>query len=100
MPPKLRADETDAEELRRQIARHAGLAHLRVRRHGDALIVESGPAGEPVRHLRLRRETAQRWRLDIANHRDQWESAGESGPLPKLVDLVVTAYPWTLEKIV
>lgn len=97
--PTLRAAEIDAATLRAHLARYAGLDHLRVRRRGAALIVESGPATDAIRHLRFRRDTIHLWRLDIANHRGAWESAGERGVLTALVDRVVTAYPWTLAKI-
>ena len=32
------------------------------------MIVESGPAADPVKHIRLRRDTVHLWCLDVADH--------------------------------
>lgn len=76
-----------------------GAAHLRARKYGSAVLVESGPTSDPVKHLRLRRETGQLWRLDIASHTGRWEPTPFRGVLDDLVTTVADDFPWTLTPI-
>lgn len=76
-----------------------GAAHLRARKHGSAVLVESGPASDPVKHFRLRRETALLWRLDMATHTGRWEPTPFRGTLDELVATVADDFPWTLTPI-
>lgn len=92
--PKLRAEEDDADDVREVLSRHEQLSHLRVRRRADALILESGPKEEPIRHARFRRMTAGIWELDAATHRGQWEWTGHRALLSKLLDILLDEYPW------
>jgi hypothetical protein len=92
--PKLRAEEDDADDVREVLSRHEQLSHLRVRRRADALILESGPKEEPIRHARFRRMTAGIWELDAATHRGQWEWTGHRALLRKLLDILLDEYPW------
>lgn len=73
-----------------------GFSHLRARKRGNAIIVESGPQSDPMKHLRLRRDSAQLWGLDIADHRDRWERTPYRQQLEDLVQLVIDDFPWTL----
>jgi hypothetical protein len=43
-----------------------GAGHLRARKYGSAVLVESGPVNDPVKHFRLRRDTVHLWWLDMA----------------------------------
>lgn len=74
-----------------------GLPHLRVRRHGDLLIVESGPRKSSIPHVRFRRETVHLWRLEIADHVGMWEMIPLRDQLDRLVTALLTNFPWTLE---
>jgi hypothetical protein len=76
-----------------------GAAHLRARKHGSAVLVESGPASDPVKHFRVRRETGLLWRLDMATHTGRWEPTPFRGALDDLVTTVVDDFPWTLTPI-
>jgi hypothetical protein len=76
-----------------------GAKHLRTRKHGVALIVESGPAGDPTKHFRLRRDTVHLWRLDMATHTGRWEPTPFRGQLGELVAMVVESFPWTIAPI-
>jgi hypothetical protein len=40
---------------------------------GDALTIESDPPDDPVRHARLRRQTASLWTLDMVVRGGRWE---------------------------
>ena len=94
--PKLRADEDDAEDLADLLARREGLGHLRVRRSGDLLTLESGDTADPLPHVRFRRATVQYWTLEAATHTGRWECTGFRDTLPRLVDQLVTTLAWTI----
>ena len=95
MPPP-RADDRDAESLRDHIAQYDGLGHLRVRRRGPLLVVESGPADEPHPHTRFRRDTVHLWRLEMPTHAGAWQPTPHRDQLLRLFDLVATSYGWML----
>jgi hypothetical protein len=76
---------------------HAGgFSHLRARKYGNAVIVESGPQSDPMKHMRLRRDTVHLWRLEFADHRDRWEQTPYREQIEDLVQLVIDDFPWTL----
>ena len=82
--------------LESAIEKH-GLNHLRVRKHGDLIVFESGPKADPVRHIRLRRATRQWYTLEIASHTGQWQivpifRAGARDAF----ETVVREFPWVL----
>jgi hypothetical protein len=96
MPTKLKADPFDATTV--QTALHAaGAKHLRARAYGATVIVESGPAADPLKHFRLRRDSVHLWCLDMANHRGQWERTPFRDNSKTLVKTVLTQFPWTLQ---
>ena len=74
-----------------------GFDHLRVRRRGDLLILESGPADDPVRHARLRRVTVGLWTLECATHVGQWQPTGLRDQLDPLLDQLTTTLSWVLQ---
>jgi hypothetical protein len=74
-----------------------GLKHIRVRRHGDLLILESGPKNRPMRHLRLRRDTRQWYTLDIATHTGDWQRVPTiRGRAREVLETVIRQFPWVL----
>ena len=85
--------------MRGVLKRHKGLSHLRVRCRADALILESGPEDDPIRHARFRRMTASLWQLEAATHTGKWEWTGERALLLKLVDTLLTEYPWLVSEV-
>ena len=96
--PKPKADPHHATRV--QEALHAaGATHLRARKHGAAVMVESGPEDDPVKHFRVRRETVHLWCLDMANHRGRWERTPFRQPIEDLVLMVLEQFPWTLTPI-
>jgi hypothetical protein len=75
-----------------------GLKHLRTRKHGAAIVVESGPAKDPIKHFRVRRDTVHLWWLDMG-YRGKWQKTPFRDQLANLVNLVADTFPWTLEPI-
>lgn len=76
-----------------------GLKHLRARKHGAAVIVESGPVDDPVKHIRLRRDTVHLWLLDIADHRGRWERTPFRDQIDNLLATVAQTFPWVLSPV-
>jgi hypothetical protein len=72
---KLSAESYHASATERFLHQQ-GLEQIRVRKYGALLNLESGPAGDPVRHARLRRVSVQYWTPEMATHRGQWERTG------------------------
>ena len=70
-----------------QIAKRLSISDRSVR-------IESGSRDEPLRHLRLRRETVHLWRLDIAGRRGRWESTPLRGNLDSLITAVTRDFAW------
>jgi len=73
-----------------------GLSHLRARKYGQLVIIESGPEADPFLHARLRRDTVHLWKLEIATHTGRWENTGLRGLWRDLLRELLTHYPWTL----
>lgn len=73
-----------------------GLSHLRVRKHGELLVIESGPTDDPIAHARFRRATVQYWMLEIATHTGRWEKTGIRGTIEQLLSTLVSEFPWVL----
>lgn len=76
-----------------------GLPHLRARKYGQMVIIESGPEADPIAHARLRRDTVHLWTLEIATHTGKWEKTGLRGQWQDLLKLMMTDFPWTLAPI-
>ena len=93
MPPQ--ADDHDPSHVQALLHRR-GLKHLRARKYGSAVIVESGPAADPIKHLRLRRATVHLWCLDFANHRGRWERTPFRDTIDALIAQVLDSFPWTV----
>lgn len=98
MPTKLKADPFHATIVQ-NVLHAAGAKHLRARTYGATVIVESGPAADPLKHFRLCRDTVHLWCLDMANHRGQWEPTPFRDNSKALVTMVLTQFPWTLNSV-
>ena len=98
--PKLAADQAHADATIEQLREHAGLDHLRVRKHGTALVIESGPSDDAYRHARLVRDAVSLWILEIADHRGRWGGTGLRAARHELVDALVREYGWVLTDVV
>jgi hypothetical protein len=96
---KFHAEEDHADIVGEILASYEGLDHLRVRRRGDLVVIESGPNQDPISHARFRRVTVHLWRLEMATHTGQWQSTPLRDHLERLVEAVVRDFPWTLARI-
>jgi hypothetical protein len=56
--PKVLAEDGHIDQVTKTFATYDGLEHLRVRRRADLVVVESGPAKDPIPHARFRRIAA------------------------------------------
>lgn len=74
----------------------AGLTHLRCRRRGNAVVLESGPAGDAVPHVRFRKLGPRAWAADAANHAGRWERMHLHGQLADNLKTVADTFPWLL----
>ena len=73
-----------------------GLPHLRGRKRGELVVIESGPKDDPIAHVRLRRETIHLWTLEVATHTGRWEKTGFRGTIDELLGVLVTELSWTV----
>ncbi|RME51972.1 MAG: hypothetical protein D6790_19145 [Caldilineae bacterium] len=87
------------EWLRDHFAEHSHLNHLRARRRGKVVTVESGPADDPVRHVRFRRDTVHLWILEMPIRGGKWDRTPFRAQIEELMDIVETQFPWTLAPI-
>jgi hypothetical protein len=91
------ADQDDVDDLLELLHVERGLRHLRVRRRGGVLTIESGPKDDDaVHHARLRRVTKHLWTLEVATHMGEWQATGLRSPLPELVRNLEQQFPWVL----
>lgn len=98
MPANYRAEPYDAQRVL-DLLHNAGAKHLRARKYGGAIIVESGPEEDPIKHFRVRRDTVHLWCLDVADHRGRWERTPFRDQLHDLVGTVLTTFPWILSGV-
>lgn len=94
--PRFRAEPWDADTVQAVLARYPDLSHLRVRRRGDLLTLESGPAEDPLCHARLRRVTVHLWRLEMPAASGRWDPTPFRDQLKALLDMLIQLFPWTL----
>ena len=75
------------------------LRHLRARRRGRVVTIESGPAGDVVPHARFRRDTVHLWRLEMPARHAKWERTPYRDLLENLMELLETQFPWMLAPV-
>lgn len=92
--PKYNAEDFDAEELADDLA-DLGFKHLRVRRRGPLLTIESGSRTDPDVHARLRRETVSLWRLEMPTS-PGWEPTPYREPMERHLTRLTTELAWAL----
>src|SRR3712207_3836254 len=93
--PKPQATLDDAHAVHRYFT-DRGLHHLRARKYGAFVLLESGPPDDPIPHARLRRDTVHLWTLEIAAHTGRWEKTGFRGLRDELLNLLMNTLPWTI----
>jgi hypothetical protein len=92
---KLQADIFAVSTVERFLAVSPDLGHLRVRRRGDLLTLESGPPDCPRRHARFRRATVHLWCLEMPCSTG-WNTTPFRDQLEVLLEMLVQLFPWTL----
>jgi hypothetical protein len=96
LPP---AHQDDADDLLDLLHAHRGLKHLRVRRRGTVLTIESGPKTDAIAHARLCRATKQLWTLEVASHMGAWQLTGQRGTMADLARMLVQDFQWVLAPV-
>jgi hypothetical protein len=96
---KLAAEQDNAEDLLELLHAKREFSHLRVRRRGGVLTIESGPKDDAVLHARLRRVTKHLWTLEVATHMGAWQPSGLRAALPDLVRTLQDQFPWVLAPV-
>jgi hypothetical protein len=87
------------EWLLDHFAEQPHLTHLRARRRGRVVTIESGQRANAVPHTRFRRDTAQLWLLEMPGRGGKWDRTPFRDTVENLVRLVETTFPWTLTPI-
>ncbi len=87
-------DSWQASGLEQRLHEHYGLTHLRVRKYGKILTLESGPTDAVVRHARMKRDTVHLWLLQMPTRGGRWEPTPFRDTLDNLVGLLVTQFGW------
>jgi len=98
--PTFQAEEHHADLVRETFATYEGLDHLRVRRRGNLVTVESGPTQDPIPHARFRRVAVHIWVLEMATPTARWQPTGMRDQLKALLDALINDFGWTLTRIV
>jgi hypothetical protein len=80
-------------------SKHEGLGHLRARKRGKVVTIESGPVGAAVPHARFRRDTVHLWLLEMPGHGGRWERTPYRDDLRSLTQLIEGQFAWMLEPI-
>lgn len=79
-----------ADDLRALLRRHAGLEHLDVEVRGGAVIIFSTEDGAKVRRARFTALGAGHYGLSLMRHTARWEPTPFHGPLPEVVEVLVS----------
>jgi hypothetical protein len=98
MAAKYNAEPHHASRVETLLHGH-GVEHVRARKYGATVIVESGPKDDPVTHFRLRRDGVHLWCLDMAGRGGRWERTPFRDNIDSLVTAVVDNFPWALTDI-
>lgn len=96
--PRQQAEPHHADQVE-DLLHKSGAAHLRVRKYGASILVESGSEHAMVKHFRLRRDTIHLWCLDMATHRGAWERTPFRASIDELVQTVLDDFSWMLTPI-
>lgn len=96
--PRRHAETWDVDAVVQRLHDN-GFPHLRARKYGASIIVESGPTDTAWKHFRLRRDTVHLWWLDMSGRGARWEKTPFRDTRDGLVDLVVQQFPWTLTDV-
>lgn len=88
------------DDVARQLNDVDGLQHLRVRKRGMILTVESGHLDDPDPHFRLRSLDSSTWALEFPARGTKWEPTPYIDTAHNLVEVVVNDFPWMIQPLV
>jgi hypothetical protein len=95
---KFPADEIHVWSVQDFIDEYRGLKHLRPRKRGDTVILESGPKDDAIAHARIRRVTSQWWALELPERSGRWSQVPFiRAPLREVLDQLRKEFPWLLK---
>jgi hypothetical protein len=93
---RFQAQASDVYEVEVFFSRYPDLSHVRVRRRGELLTLESGPFDHPQHHARMRRMTVHLWRLEMPSGSNRWSATPFRDQLHVLLEMLIFQFPWTL----
>ena len=96
--PSYHAESFHPREIQEYL-HEQGFTHLRAHKRGSAVTISSGPADDPMKHFRVRRDTVHLWCLDMADHRGRWERTPYRESLHVLLQRVVDSFAWVLSPV-
>lgn len=86
------------QEHLEQLIEHAdGFDHLRVKKHGEHLILYSGSADDEQKHARLTHLHGDEWGLSFWKHTGRWEKTPFTGTIEDLFATLTENFPMFLE---
>ena len=94
--PKHVAEKQDVEGMRVFLQTH-DLDHLRARKRGDVVVIETADV-PPIADARLRRVSVQDWTLEMATHTGRWEPTPLRAARHELLDMLIEQFPWVVAK--
>ena len=72
------------------------LKHLRCRQRAGTVIVESGPEGDALGHVRFRKLSATNWAADEFHHSGRWAPLPIEAPLTEALRAIANDFSWLL----
>ncbi len=92
-------DMEDArDKLIAELTKRPALSHLRVRKYGSSLILQSGQGQDEQKHARFTHVTSVGWVLGFPHHTGRWEKTPFGGSLVELLDQLTTDFSFLLER--
>lgn len=85
------------DQLEELIQASDGFDHLRVKKHGEHLILLSGDPDDEQKHARLTRMHGDQWGLSFWHHTGKWEKAPFTGTVEELFSTLTENFPMFLE---
>lgn len=86
-----------ARDLAALLAKQPGLDHLKVKKHGDSLIVLCDDGGRPDKRARLTALDRRTWGLSLAMFGGRWERTPFTGTLAELTVVLAENFAGYLE---
>jgi|ETNmetMinimDraft_26_1059896.scaffolds.fasta_scaffold233432_2 hypothetical protein len=73
--------------------------HMKVKREGSDIILQSGALKSPIYHVRFRRHSASVWGMDIAKHTGGWAETPYFGSCEDMMYILAQSFEWVLTKV-